>query len=120
MFIVEWYNRPHFSDVGSATFEVILFEGSNEILFQYEDVDFGDRNLDLGASATVGLNYGRDDGESVLVQLAGSRQRYRDPLDVVDSSQASADQTSATVNLADPDIDVTPTSLTQHPAGGHE
>ena len=27
--IVEWYNRPHFSNTGSATFEAILYETSN-------------------------------------------------------------------------------------------
>ena len=40
---------------GSATFEVILFEGSNEILFQYLDTDFGDP-YNAGVSATAGLN----------------------------------------------------------------
>ena len=42
MLIVEWYNRPHFSNIGSATFEAILYEATNEIKFQYADVDFGD------------------------------------------------------------------------------
>ena len=56
-FIVEWFNRPHFPpDIGSVTFEVILFEGSNEILFQYLDTDFGNVSYNAGASATAGLN----------------------------------------------------------------
>ncbi len=54
-FVVEWYNRPHYSNVGSATFEVILFEGSNRILFQYQDVVFGNASYDYGATATVGI-----------------------------------------------------------------
>ncbi len=54
--IVEWYNRPHFSNIGSATFEVILYEGTNEIKYQYLDVDFGNASYNNGASATVGIN----------------------------------------------------------------
>jgi hypothetical protein len=58
-FIVQWHQRPHFP--GSAlsnhiTFQVILYENTNEILFQYADVDLGDPLLNFGASATVGLN----------------------------------------------------------------
>jgi hypothetical protein len=46
---------PRFTNVGDATFEVILEEGSNEILYQYQDVGFGNTAYDLGASATIGL-----------------------------------------------------------------
>ncbi len=109
-FIVEWFDRPHFNGVGTATFEVILFEGSNEILFQYQDVDFGDATFDLGASATVGLN---------LDAATANQYSYNSP--VLDNGMAilwtsstpveATDQASATVNLEDPDIDVTPTSL---------
>ena len=56
MLIVEWYNRPHFSNVGSATFEMILYETTNAIKFQYADVDFGNASYNNGASATVGIN----------------------------------------------------------------
>ena len=58
LFIVEWFDRPHFPGPGtsSATFEVIFFEGSNEILFQYLDTNFGSATTDFGASATSGLN----------------------------------------------------------------
>lgn len=52
--IVEWYNRPHFSNVGSATFEMILFENGN-ILYQYLDTDFGNASFSNGASATSGV-----------------------------------------------------------------
>ena len=55
IFVVEWYNRPHYSNIGSATFEMLLHEGSNLITFQYQDVDFGDAAYNYGASATVGL-----------------------------------------------------------------
>ncbi len=53
-FVVEWFDRPHFSNIGSATFEVILCD-SGDIIAQYEDVNFGDVIYDNGASATVGI-----------------------------------------------------------------
>ncbi len=54
-FITEWSGVPHFSNVGDTTFEIILKEGSNDILFQYLDVDFGNSFYDNGVSATVGI-----------------------------------------------------------------
>ena len=65
MFVVEWYDNQHFetSTLG-VTFEAILYEGSNNILFQYKDVDFGNvywavegdnPPYDNGGSATVGI-----------------------------------------------------------------
>jgi len=64
-FVVEWCNNQHYhhSDRG-ITFEVILFEGTNDILFQYKDVTFGtvygavggdNPPYDFGGSATVGI-----------------------------------------------------------------
>jgi uncharacterized repeat protein (TIGR01451 family) len=64
-FVVEWYDNQHFDSSGSGiTFEAILYEGSNNILFQYNDVDFGNVSgavsgdnppYDNGGSATVGI-----------------------------------------------------------------
>ncbi len=51
----EWSSVPHFPDVGNATFEVTLFENSNQILMQYQDTNFGDANYDNGASASIGV-----------------------------------------------------------------
>ena len=55
VFVVEWNNRPHFSNVGSATFQVLFHETTNKITFQYQDVDFGNVSYNNGASATVGI-----------------------------------------------------------------
>ncbi len=52
--VIEWFNRPHYSNIGSATFEVVLFE-NGDILYQYQDVNFGDTNFNNGASATIGI-----------------------------------------------------------------
>ncbi len=54
--IVQWKGVPHYSSGdGASTFQAILYERSNEILFQYQDVDFGNAAYDDGASATVGV-----------------------------------------------------------------
>ncbi len=56
--VVEWSDRPHFT--GSAptpsgvTVELVLFE-DGDLLYQYQDVDFGDANYSGGNSATVGM-----------------------------------------------------------------
>lgn len=63
-FVVEWYDNQHYhnSEYG-ITFEAILYEGSNNILFQYKNVTFADPNnssaagaqFNNGSSATVGI-----------------------------------------------------------------
>ncbi len=53
--IVQWDNRPRYSNIGSATFQVQVFAtGSIAARYVYEDVDFGDPLYDGGASATIG------------------------------------------------------------------
>jgi hypothetical protein len=53
--VIEWYQVPSWEH-GSETysFEVVLYESSDKIKFQYLDVDSG-TNHDFGASATVGI-----------------------------------------------------------------
>ena len=53
--VIEWYQRPHYNNIGDATFELILYEGSNDVEFRYLDLDFGDSRYDYGASATIGV-----------------------------------------------------------------
>ncbi len=55
-FIVQWDNLLHFSDLfldlpSTVTFQVILYEASNDILVQYQDVIFGLPEFDNGVSA---------------------------------------------------------------------
>ncbi|HEV7489846.1 MAG TPA: hypothetical protein VGO25_03510 [Rhodanobacteraceae bacterium] len=57
-FVIEWYNLP-VNVIGGGntiTFEAILIEGSNNILFQYSDTDCSNDLCDNGVSATIGLN----------------------------------------------------------------
>ncbi len=53
--VIEWYQRPHYSGVDTATFELLLYESDMSIKFLYEDVFFNNSTYDYGASATVGI-----------------------------------------------------------------
>lgn len=52
--IVQWHNRPHFNNIGSVTLQAVLYEDGN-LLFQYQDVDFGNASYNSGVSATIGI-----------------------------------------------------------------
>jgi len=55
-FVVSWNDVPHYGMSDGATFQVVLEEGTNTILYQYRDTTMGDSTLyDYGASATVGV-----------------------------------------------------------------
>ena len=63
-FVVEWHDRPHFNNSSDGvTFELILYESSHNLKFQYKDVYFDNSTLDQGKSATVGI---RGRGNSYL------------------------------------------------------
>lgn len=55
IFVIEWDDVPRFGDDDSdrVTFEVQLFEGSDDILFLYEDVALFEGNN--GSGATIGI-----------------------------------------------------------------
>ena len=56
--VVEWYQIPsHAFGTETYSFEVILYESTDRIKFQYLDVDSGTSH-DFGASATVGIENG--------------------------------------------------------------
>ena len=56
-FVIEWYNLPvSFGGGETITFEAVLYEGSNYIQFEYQDVTCGTTTCDDGASATIGVN----------------------------------------------------------------
>ncbi len=54
-FIIQWQDIPHYNNTGACTFQIIFNETSNDLIFQYEDVDFNEPNFDWGASATIGI-----------------------------------------------------------------
>ncbi|HEY3312819.1 MAG TPA: S8 family serine peptidase [Anaerolineales bacterium] len=62
-FVIEWNRIPRFSVPNSAlTFEVVLFEGTGQILLQYKDLSGAGSD---GSSATIGVEFaaGRDGTE---------------------------------------------------------
>lgn len=60
-FVIEWYRIPIQASSSSSelTFEAVLFEGSNQILYQYKTLSGSGSD---GSSATIGLEY--NDGYS--------------------------------------------------------
>ncbi len=50
---VEWSQVPHYFFGDAGTFEVTLFESSNQILLQYQDTTFGDLAVDDGLQAVA-------------------------------------------------------------------
>jgi hypothetical protein len=59
-FVVEWRDVNHIASASSATFQVVFFENSSDILFNYLDVDFGVPEINNGANATIGIQTTRD------------------------------------------------------------
>jgi thermitase len=54
VFVVEWSGVPRYPAEGTLTFEAALFEGSNNILLQYQTLTGPNAS---GGSATVGIEY---------------------------------------------------------------
>jgi uncharacterized repeat protein (TIGR01451 family) len=109
MFVIEWYNRPHFSNVGNATFELILYEGTNNIKFQYQDVVFGNVSTTTApaprwASAGAASNYLQysynqpvlSDGLAICFRYPGSP-----PCDPVEIPWVAEEPVSGTVAAGD-------------------
>ncbi|MEZ4921544.1 MAG: T9SS type A sorting domain-containing protein [Crocinitomicaceae bacterium] len=54
-FIIQWDDIPTWLGSNGGTYQMILFETSNEIKFRYQDTDFGSGSDNYGADATIGL-----------------------------------------------------------------
>ena len=60
---VQWDEVPAWHDFGAATFQIQVFEsGPVKARYVYEDITFGDPNLDGGAAASVGVQLGGQTG----------------------------------------------------------
>ncbi len=89
--VIAWHDRPHWQfggGVGAATFEMVLFE-DGDILYQYQDVDFGSAAFDSGASATVGL---RGPSDAYYLQYAYNSAALSDGLALCFDHPASPTQ----------------------------
>ena len=103
-FVVAWHGWRHDSfeaTSATVTFEVILYEGTNNIKFQYSETAFGDESWDDGGSATAGI---RQSGSNYL--------QYSHDQDVLHSGMAICFQypESPACDLP-PQIDVFPTQI---------
>jgi hypothetical protein len=55
-FIVQWSDAHPAESAGAVTFQLLLAEGTNRILFQYRNVDLGNGNpATKGGNATIGI-----------------------------------------------------------------
>ncbi|MDA8745457.1 Ig-like domain-containing protein, partial [Rubripirellula amarantea] len=126
--IVQWDNRPRYSNTGSATFQVQVF-ASGPVLarYAYEDVDFGNPIYDFGASATIGYQFSQQhvsqysnntailangdviditaptstsDIDEYTVDLTG---KVNEPIDLVVSGLHGLDMSTATLELLNTD-----------------
>ena len=54
-FVVQWNNALALNTPGAVNFQVVLAETTNNILFQYQNVQTGNTAVSMGASATAGI-----------------------------------------------------------------
>lgn len=62
--IVEWWKVQHFNASGLGAFQVIFYENSSDIRFNYLDTNFGNVSYNYGQSATVGIQAASDNATS--------------------------------------------------------
>ncbi len=101
--IIQWDDRPHFpgdTEIDPATFQVVLFETTNDILFVYEDVLFDDPDFDNGQSATIGVV-----SETNVYQYAFNDPSPLDGINAIRFSLPNEDFTACgpTGQIIDPD-----------------
>ncbi len=57
--VIEWANTPAYSGkpskANAATFQAVFYEGSSDVRFNYKKVTFGNKRLDNGGGATIGI-----------------------------------------------------------------
>jgi uncharacterized lipoprotein YddW (UPF0748 family) len=53
--VITWQGVPHAGSANPLTFQALLCEGSNDIIFQYLEVQPADMDYGAGRSATIGL-----------------------------------------------------------------
>lgn len=64
---IQWDQVPLWPAVDAATFEVTLFESTDQIVMQYQDVDFGGTGSDFGGTAIAGVESGNGANGTALV-----------------------------------------------------
>lgn len=59
-FVIEYRNVAHYGSEGEISFQVVFFENSSDILFNYQDTELGAEEFSHGGSATIGVQLGED------------------------------------------------------------
>lgn len=65
--IVSWVDVPHHTLTTGVTFQVILEESTNNIVYQYQDIDFSSTYYNNGQSATSGVE---DENGAIGTQIS--------------------------------------------------
>ena len=118
-FVVEWYNLP-VNVIGGGntiTFEAILFEGSNDILFQYSDTDCSNSSLRRRRQCDDRPQFRRDARYRNIRSIRHRQRRQGDPVPADDPVTYSATQ-QVTLDVGAPMISVDPTSFDKTVAAG--
>ncbi len=76
--VIQYQDIPRYGTQAFFTFQVVLSEGSSDVLFQYLSLDAADPTYGMGASASVGvqasatdgISYACNDGSALHDQLA--------------------------------------------------
>ncbi len=55
VFVIEWDSIPHYSNIGTYTFEIQLYEAGDSMAFLYNSVVGYSTDYDSAASATIGI-----------------------------------------------------------------
>ncbi|MGA1790413.1 MAG: choice-of-anchor D domain-containing protein [bacterium] len=107
--IVEWRNVPRDFTAQGITFQVVLFECTNQIFFQYQDLVFSSQSdgYSLGAGATIGVADGRKTANS-SIRIA-TEYLYKQPL-----------LTNQKALMFTPSLDAPLNVLSSSPADGEE
>jgi len=125
-FIVEWYQRTHFTgNTDSATFEVIFDESDGALHFWYDDVDYtavgnvsNDPDVcDGGLCATIGL----ESDSTLFNQYSAFEASVTNGGGIAwtpTTPQTFTATDSVTVNVGAPDINVSPASITGNVTAG--
>jgi hypothetical protein len=53
--VIGWIDVPHFGGSDPVSFQLVLSEHDDGVVFRYKDTGFGDPQFDRGASATAGI-----------------------------------------------------------------
>jgi hypothetical protein len=112
--VIQWQRRAHYVEPqpptpDTATFEVILAEGANTVLFQYQDVDFGNAAWNGGASATVGLNLA--DGLASQFSFGQASLSASFAVLFTPTAETASDSASATATALIPELRFDPSSF---------